>query len=157
MQTSAMPSQDHKANATLIGVLDAKTHANLPQFLHKLSAGSPTSTADDIKMIDLNTLCLQHPTETFLYQAGGESMVDAGIDDGDYLLVDRQLEAKSGQLVAASYFNETLIKEMVIDDYGITLIAHSDNHKDLVVEHPEYFIVIGVVTWVFADKRGWRG
>ncbi|WP_019672300.1 LexA family protein [Psychrobacter lutiphocae] len=145
-----------ESNAKLVGVLDAKTHANLPQFLSKLSAGIPCPITDDIEMVDLNTLCLQHPSETFLYQAGGMSMVKAGIDDGDFLLVDRHIEPKSGQLVAVDYFNETLIKELCVSGDGIRLIAHSDTHRDVIVDHPEYFMVIGVVTWVFADKRGWR-
>lgn len=146
-----------ESNAKLIGILDAKTQANLPQFLSKLSAGMPTSVTDDIEMVDLNTLCLTHPSETYLYQAGGLSMIDAGIDDGDYLLVDRHIEVKSGQLVACAYMNETLIKEMVVNDDGIVLVAHNDNYNDVIIENPEYFMVIGVVTWVFTDKRGWRG
>ena len=149
--------QHISSNAKLIGVLNAQTKANLPQFLHKLSAGAPTVATNDIEVIDLNTLCLAHPTETCLYQAGGTSMVGAGIDDSDYMLVDRHIEPRSGHLVAADYFGETLIKEMVIDDGGITLVAHSPDHESLTIENPEYFMVIGVVTWVFADKRGWRG
>lgn len=41
---------------------------------------------------------------------------------------------------------ETLIKKMVIGEYGITLIARSDNHKNSIIEYSEYLIVIGVVT-----------
>ena len=149
--------QHISSNAMLIRVLDAQTKAYFPEFLHKITAEAPTVTTNDIEVIDLNTLCLAHPTETCLYQAGGTSMVDAGIDDGDYMLVDRHIEPRSGHLVAADYFGESLIKEMVIDDDGITLVAHSPDHSDLQIEHPEYLTVIGVVTWVFADKRGWRG
>ena len=149
---------DITSNAQLVGILDAKTQASLPQFLHRLSAGCPTMPSDELDIIDLNTLCLQNPAATALYQAGGLSMIKAGIDDGDYLVVDTQVEPKSGQIVAASYFGETLVKELLLTDEGITLIAHNDNDKypNISIESAEFFAIIGVVTWVFADKRGWK-
>lgn len=155
MQTSTM--SHIRSNARLIGVLDATTQANLPQFLHRLSAGCPTTPSDEFDTVDLNSLCLQHPAATALYRAGGLSMLHAGIDDGDYLIVDTQIEPKSGQIIAACYFGETLVKELSVTDTGITLIAHNDNYPNVDIDTPDYFRIIGVVTWVFADKRNFKG
>lgn len=142
-----------KSNATLIGSIDLKHRNTIPLFMHSLSAGTPCPSSDDVEdMIDLNCLCVKHPTNTVLYRTGGQSMTNKGIFDGDYLVVDKSIEPRSGLIVAADYFGETLVKELLIDDDGVTLIPHNRDFEDLLIECPEYFKIVGVVTWVLSRR-----
>lgn len=151
MQTATLTS-----NAKLIGVVQNKSLIDLPMMLHKLSAGCPTTSTYEFDTIDLNSMCLVHPAATLMYKAGGDSMQDAGINDDDFLIVDTQLEAKHGQIIAASYYNETLVKQLHIADDRITLIAYNDDYDDVVIESTEFFSIIGVVTWTFSNKLNFR-
>jgi len=50
---------------------------------------------------DLNEVLIRHPSSTFFLRVSGDSMVEAGIQDGDLLVVDRSLDARPGQVVVA--------------------------------------------------------
>jgi SOS-response transcriptional repressor LexA len=72
----------------------------LPLFSGKVAAGSP-SPADDYveKTLDLNELLVQKPAATFFVRAEGESMLGAGINPNDILVVDRSIKPVSGKIV----------------------------------------------------------
>lgn len=142
-----------ESNATLIGSIDLNHHNTIPLFIHTLSAGTPCPASDDIdSMVDLNKLCVKHPTDTVLYRTGGQSMKNKGIFDGDLLVVDKSVEPRTGLIVAADYFGETLVKELLIDEDGLTLIAHNKDFDNLFIDCPEYFKIVGVVTWVLSRR-----
>jgi DNA polymerase V len=64
-------------------------------------AGFP-SPADDLKdSIDLNAHLIRRPESTYLIRVQGDSMIDAGIFDGDLLVVDRSIEPTTGDIVIA--------------------------------------------------------
>ncbi len=73
----------------------------LPVFLSRVAAGFP-SPGDDFAdtALDLNEL-VEHPAATFFVRVSGESMQEAGIDDGDLLIVDRSRNARPGDIVVA--------------------------------------------------------
>lgn len=62
--------------------------------------GSPGADAT-VRRLDLNDAFIRHPDATFLMRAAGAEMHDAGIDDGDVLLVDRSLTARHGAVIIA--------------------------------------------------------
>ena len=64
----------------------------LPMVEGTVWAGFPSPAADfAVKRCDLNDLMVTHPTATFFWHVRGTSMVDAGISDGDLLVVNRAL------------------------------------------------------------------
>jgi DNA polymerase V len=58
-----------------------------------------------VKRIDLNEVLIRHPEATYYLRVRGHSMRDAGIADGDVLLVDRLLPAQHGPQTALSHLN----------------------------------------------------
>ena len=60
--------------------------------------------------LDLNELCIQHPSATFFVRTQGDSMIEAGIHSGDVLIVDRSLEAKHGDIIIACIHGEMTVK-----------------------------------------------
>jgi DNA polymerase V len=67
--------------------------------------GSP-GTDSTVRRLDLNDLLVRHQEATFMMRAAGNAMHDAGIADGDFLVVDRSLTARHGSTVIAAVEGE---------------------------------------------------
>ena len=64
--------------------------------------------------LSLNDYFFKHPDATFIVQANGDSMIDAGIQEGDILMIDRSIQAKSGDIVLAVINGEFTVKRLRI-------------------------------------------
>ena len=72
----------------------------LPLFVSPASCGFPSPAQDYVEAtLDLNQLCISRPAATYFVRAAGDSMKDAGILDGDLLVVDRSVTARHGDTV----------------------------------------------------------
>ena len=81
----------------------------LPLISSDISAGFPSPALDFIDIsIDLNKHLIKHPSSTFYGRVKGESMKDAGINDGDLLVIDKSLDAKDGN-IAICYLEGELL------------------------------------------------
>ncbi len=73
--------------------------------------GSPGADST-VRRVDLNDALIRHPDATFVMRAAGDAMRDAGIADGDVLLVDRALTAAHGTVVIAAVAGELLCRRL---------------------------------------------
>ncbi|TNF69134.1 MAG: repressor LexA [Gammaproteobacteria bacterium] len=105
-----------------------KAHNTLP-LMGKIAAGKPIEAFEVIEQLSLNQL-LQAPNLFFL-EVSGDSMVDSGILDGDYVLIQQQSDIKNGMIVVALIdHSEATLKEVRFnDDASITLIPHNQQLK----------------------------
>ena len=99
----------------LIGALRSQRQARrLPLATSTLAAGFPSPADDYIDVgIDLNEALIRHPSSTFFLRVSGDSMVDAGIQHGDLLVVDRSLEPRPGLIVVAVLDGAFTLKRLV--------------------------------------------
>ncbi len=89
------------------------TLPTLPFFPTRVDCGFPSPAADyAAEELDLNARLVPRPAATFLVQATGLSMVDAGIDPGDFLIVDRSLEPRHNDIVLLWIDNEYTVKRL---------------------------------------------
>ena len=86
-----------------------------------------------------------HPAATFVVRVEGDSMVGAGIRDGDLLVVDRAREAKSGAIVVAVVDGELTVKRLRIGRQGIRLEAENPAYPPIVVRESADLVIWGVV------------
>ena len=87
----------------------------LPLVSAQVCAGFPSPADDHLEgEFDLNELFVRNPPATFLIRAAGESMSGPGaeIQDGDLLLVDRSVKARSGHIVIACLDGENTVKRL---------------------------------------------
>ena len=83
---------------------------SLPIFSAMVTAGLPTFGENGVETtVDLNRLLIKNPEATFFVIAKGNSMNYAGIHDGDILIVDRSLEADTGNIVISTENEELTI------------------------------------------------
>ena len=107
--------------------------------------GSP---ADDtgVTRLDLNDILIKHPQATFLLRAAGDAMRDAGIDDGDLLLVDRAVTPAHGHIVIAVVDDEFVCRRLCRQAEGLQLRA-GDPARTPIAPHDEQALQVwGVVT-----------
>lgn len=98
-----------------------------------------------IGQIDLNSLLIKNPNSTFLIKVTGNSMINAGINTGDIILVDRSLEAESGNIIVATINDELLVKRLLIENKLKTLLSENDLFPNIVVKEKDRFTIWGVV------------
>ncbi|MFP6899343.1 MAG: translesion error-prone DNA polymerase V autoproteolytic subunit [Opitutales bacterium] len=86
----------------------------IPLYACGVSAGFPSPADDYLEgTLDLNERLIGEPAATFFVRAKGDSMIGAGIHDGDLLVVDRSVEARDGRVVIAVINGELTVKRLV--------------------------------------------
>lgn len=98
--------------------------------------------------LDLNEYLVQNPKSTFLMRVSGNSMMKAGINNGDILVVDRALKATNGKVVVAAINDELLVKRIKYNEDSIQLLAENDNFAPITISDNDKFDIWGVVTSV---------
>ncbi len=129
-------------------------HRPLPLLLWRVCAGFP-SPADDYveEALDLNDLLVRNPPATFMMRVSGRSMEPAGIDDGDLLVVDRSLEARTGDVVIAYLNGELAVKRIATIGGRLALVADNGAFPPIEITEAMDFDVWGVVTHVIHSVR----
>jgi DNA polymerase V len=121
----------------------------LPLFLSNVKAGFP-SAADDYldKKLDLNEFLIKHPSSTFFVKVKGDSMINAGIQSGDILIVDRSIEAKDKKVVVAIINGEFTVKRLKKSKDKIFLLAENPKYSPIEITSGMDFEIWGVVLHV---------
>jgi DNA polymerase V len=119
--------------------------ARKPRSSVAFSFGSP---ADDsgVGRIDLNDILIQHAQATFLMRVAGASMRDAGIDDGDLVLVDRAIHPAHDHVVIAIVDDGFVCRRLVRQAQDVRLCAADASVPDLLIAEGSELQVWGVVT-----------
>ncbi|MEI8153162.1 MAG: translesion error-prone DNA polymerase V autoproteolytic subunit [Hyphomicrobiales bacterium] len=101
-------------------------------YTSRVPAGFPSPADDHIEgKLDLNEHIIRHPAATFFARAAGESMKDAGIFDGDLLVVDRSITAQSDDIVIAVLHGEMTVKRLKKPDGAWVLTAENPTFPNI--------------------------
>ena len=115
-----------KSDVEVLLANDNPTELSIPIFTSRVQAGFPSPADDHLEdTLDLNTHLIHHKEATFFVKAQGDSMIGAGIQQGDILIVDKSLTAKSGKIVIAVVDGEFTVKRLHKYKGNITLKALS--------------------------------
>ena len=120
----------------------------VPYILSRISAGFPSPADDYIENnLSISELLIKNQLSTFLMKVSGESMIEAGINDGDVLVVDRSLEARSRDIVIAIFEGNLTVKRLIIKADG-SAILKSENplYKNILISEYTELEIWGVVT-----------
>lgn len=126
------------------GALGADSVIGLP-LVGAVAAGAPLLADEHVEdTVPVPTQLTRRGT-SFVLKVRGDSMIGAGILDGDYVVVRQQPEAPNGQIVVAQIEDEATCKRLFVRQGRVEL--HSENPAyDPIV--PEACTVLGVVTGV---------
>ena len=131
--------------------LKPKKGDSLGQWLVEqgISAGFP-SPADDFKefRISLDNELVKNRDATFYARVSGESMIGAGLDDGDLLVIDRSLFPENGKIAVCLVDGEFTVKRIVQEDGKLYLKAENEKYKPIELKQENELIIWGVVEYV---------
>lgn len=131
---------------------------HIPLATERVAAGFPSPAQDDIEQaLDLNEYLIRNENATFIVKANSLSMLDAGIDINDPLIVDRSIPAKSGDIVIALIDNDFTVKRLIIDNNyhppKIWLKAENSDYQNIYIEEGQELVIWGVVTYNLKRMR----
>lgn len=125
---------------------DARGSCPRPLYLSHISAGFPNPADDYIEAsLDLNEHLIKEEAATFFVRVAGGSMREAGIHDGDLLVVDRATEPSDGDVVIAALDGELTVKRYRCCGETPQLVPEAANHDPIPIEPGQELRVWGVV------------
>ena len=118
-------------------------------LLCPIPAGWPSPSEDYLEdQLNLHEMVVRNPASTFFLRAIGESMIGAGIHDGDLLVVDRSVSPRSGKVVIAMVEGEMTIKRLVKQGGRTLLVPENPDYPEFDITGRDDAAVWGVVTHV---------
>lgn len=131
---------------------------HIPLATERVAAGFPSPAQDHVEQsLDLNEFLIRNENSTFIVKANSLSMLDAGIDIDDPLVVDRSLSAKSGDIVIALIDNDFTVKRLMIDHHfsppKVWLKAENPDYQNIYITDGQELQIWGVVTYNLKPMR----
>ena len=131
--------------------LKPKQDGSMGQWLIEqgISAGFP-SPADDFKevRISLDNELVTNKEATFYARVSGDSMIGAGLDDGDLLVIDRSLNPENGKIAVCLVDGEFTVKRIKKEKDKLYLIPENKKYKRIEIKEENELIIWGMVKYV---------
>ena len=135
-------------------VPDISEEIKLPLVETFINAGFPSPADDYLEAkLDLNQLLIQNPSSTFFARVRGNSMVDAGIYDGDILIIDKSLEPKQTSILVCFIDGEFTVKKVQKKNGDFYLMPQNKEFSPIKVDKGSDFRLWGVVTHCIHNLR----
>jgi len=135
---------------------DASNPLRLP-FVGDISHGFPLPSDDYMdRLISLDEELVKHPDATIYGKVKGSSMRDAGLHDGDVLIIDRNIKIENGEIGIFRIDGEFLCKRLKIFEDRVELHPENKRFKPMVFDNdsmPADFMSIGRVTYIIKKMQ----
>ena len=127
---------------------------SLQFFESRIQAGFPSPAQGSYgDSIDLNRELISNPAATFCARVIGDSMVDAGIESGDLLIIDRSLEPADGAIAVCFIDGDFTVKRISLRPDGVCLTPANKDYPEMFIGEDRDFVVWGVVSHISKDLR----
>jgi DNA polymerase V len=128
---------------------DFESDLRIPYIDFGVSAGFPSPAMDFMETaIDLNKALSENPLATFYVKVDGNSMIDAGINDKDVLVVDRSLEPQNNKIAVCFIDGEFTVKRIQLKKNELWLMPENPKYNPIKINEENQLIVWGIVTYV---------
>ncbi len=123
--------------------------SGLQFFEGRVQAGFPSPAQGEYAdTIDLNRALITNPSATFCARVSGNSMVDAGINEGDLLIIDRSLTPHDASIAVCFIDGDFTVKRLSVREEGIFLTPANADFPEMAVPENSNFQVWGVVSHI---------
>ena len=136
-----LPSLDEDGPESTVSIGDAV----MVPLVGRIAAGIPITADQQIDEVFPLPRQLTGKGELFMLKVVGESMIDAAICDGDWVVVRQQQNAENGDIVAAMLDNEATVKVFRQRDGHTWLLPRNSNFEPILGDHAE---ILGKVVTV---------
>ncbi len=128
---------------------DVENPKTLPYFEGGIKAGFPSPATDfEGSQISLDKVLVKNFEATFYAKADGTSMIGAGIDDGDIMVIDRSIEPTDGKIAVCLIDGEFTVKRIKVEKDAVYLMPENKAFQPIKVTEDCKLIIWGIVTYV---------
>lgn len=128
---------------------DFESNQSIPYAAGGVSAGFPSPAADFTETnINLNKELAKNPLATFYIKVNGNSMIDAGINDKDILVVDRSIEPRDNKIAVCLVDGEFTVKRIKLEKDCLYLLPENKNYQPIKITEENQITIWGIVTFV---------
>jgi len=137
----------HKQGSLTFFTPEAVEDASAQFFDTGISAGFP-SPADDFKeqRLSLDEELVKNKESTFYARVSGQSMIGAGLEDNDLLVIDRSLEPENNKIAVCFLDGEFTVKRLRVQDDEVWLQPENPNYPIIKITADNNFLIWGIVT-----------
>jgi len=145
-----LPSGQNSSLSQAPAAIIASAHRSSMRLIsHRISAGFPSPAADYAEDgLDLNEYLVRNKPASFMFTVKGDSMINAGIVEGDKVIVDRSINAKSKDIVVAVVNGEYTIKRLYKTSSKVELRPENPSYQPIVFKEGSELEIWGVVVGV---------
>jgi len=119
-------------------------------IIGRVAAGQPILAEENIEgTFNIQTSLLRGKNDCFALKVKGNSMINAGIHEGDIVIINPQKDANNGEIVVALFDNEATLKRFEKKGENIRLLPENDNYSPIIVNKSDNFSIIGKALGVF--------
>ena len=139
----------HKSGSLTFFTPETVDDAAAQFFDTGISAGFP-SPADDFKeqRLSLDEELVKNKEATFYARVSGDSMVEAGLDDGDLIVIDRSLNPENGKIAVCLVDGEFTVKRIKKEKKKLYLIPENKKYNPIELKEENELIIWGIVQYV---------
>lgn len=114
-----------------------------------ISAGFPSPAQDFLhEKLSLDDKLVQNKEATFYARVKGNSMINAGLDNGDLLIIDRNIIPANKQIAVCYIDNEFTVKRLCIERKKISLVPENPEYPIIEITEENELLIWGIVTYV---------
>ncbi len=137
----------HKSEHLTFFIPEAIEGTGTSFFDTGISAGFP-SPADDFKeqRLSLDDELVKNKEATFYARVSGQSMIGAGLDDNDLLVIDRSLEPENNKIAVCFLDGEFTVKRLRVSDDEVWLQPENPDYPIIKITEDNNFVIWGIVT-----------
>ncbi len=119
-------------------------------IIGRVAAGQPILAEENIEgTFNIQSSLINGKANCFALKVKGDSMINAGIFEGDVVIINPQKEANNGEIIVAMIENEATLKRFNRKDGKISLIPENDNYSPILINESDNFSIIGKALGVF--------
>jgi len=135
----------HIQNLTLYQPEDI-TPLELPYFDVGISAGFPSPSDSTEQRLSLNKELVKNKKTTFFAKVNGQSMIGAGLNDNDLLIIDKSIEPTDNKIAVCFIDGEFTVKRLKLKGKHLWLIPENPNYNAIKITEDNHFMIWGIVT-----------
>ena len=140
----------NKRNEQILEFFSPKSPRGVSEVIYfdtGISAGFP-SPADDFmqQRLSLDSELVKNKEATFFARVTGQSMIDAGLNDNDLLVIDRSLSPSNNRIAVCFLDGEFTVKRLKVKKGEVWLQPENKDYKPIKVTQENDFIIWGIVT-----------
>ena len=140
----------NKRNEQILEFFSPKSPRDVSEVIYfdtGISAGFP-SPADDFmqQRLSLDSELIKNKEATFFARVTGQSMIDAGLNDNDLLVIDRSLSPSNNRIAVCFLDGEFTVKRLKVKKGEVWLQPENKDYKPIKITQENDFIIWGIVT-----------